>query len=442
VTRKINSILNKYLPEQRLYLRTDVNTRFLRLTPGTQAALILGSAVFFGWTILATSVFLVDALGPSAVSTVARVQQMDFETRLKRLSDERDKRALEAQKAQERFYVALKQVSAQQSMLLASEDQRRELQTGLDVVQGTLRKAMKDRDRATRQSDKLLAELQAATGNSTTVATSAKDAEETLDFISAALQVTANQRDIARSTSQKMRDKVSKLKYKAKLTTERNQRIFSRLEDAVTASITPLKKMFKKLGLSSDKLIKDVRAGYSGIGGPLMPIAVAPAGQPKDATSVEANKLLSEMDTVNLLRIAAERTPLAMPIHSTYRLTSPFGYRIHPVTKRRAMHEGTDLAAPRGTPLYATADGVVAFAGLSNGYGKLIKIRHAMGFETRFGHLSRIRVKKGQRVSRGDRIGDVGSTGRSTGPHVHYEIRIGGKPVNPMTYIKAARNVF
>ena len=85
---------------------------------------------------------------------------------------------------------------------------------------------------------------------------------------------------------------------------------------------------------------------------------------------------------------------------------------------------------------------MVTFAGRQSGYGNLIKIKHEFGIETRYAHLSRIRVKVGQRVSRGDRIGDMGNTGRSTGTHLHYEVRVGGKAVNPMTYIKAARNVF
>ncbi len=90
------------------------------------------------------------------------------------------------------------------------------------------------------------------------------------------------------------------------------------------------------------------------------------------------------------------------------------------------------------TPVYATADGVVTLAGRQGGYGRVVNIRHAFGFETDYAHLSRARVNEGQRVGRGDRIGDMGSTGRSTGNHVHYEIRIDNKPVNPVKVIKAA----
>jgi murein DD-endopeptidase MepM/ murein hydrolase activator NlpD len=106
------------------------------------------------------------------------------------------------------------------------------------------------------------------------------------------------------------------------------------------------------------------------------------------------------------------------------------------------MHSGVDFAASAGTPLYATADGVVTHAGWQSGYGRLVKIKHDFGIETRYAHQSRIRVKVGQRVSRGQHIGDMGASGRVTGVHLHYEVRVGGKAVNPMIYIKAANDVF
>ncbi|HBN32289.1 MAG TPA: peptidase M23, partial [Rhodobacteraceae bacterium] len=188
-------ILNKHLPEQRLYLRTDSSTRFLRLTPGVQATVIAVSAVFFVWTILVSSMFLVDTFAPSSDAAVVRIQQLDFETRLTRLSSERDKRALETQKAQERFYVALDQISSQQSALLRSEDRRREVETGLEVVQRALRKTVKERDRAEIHADTLLAELQSVTGNVSTVSSAAEENGVTLDFLNSALETTVRERD-------------------------------------------------------------------------------------------------------------------------------------------------------------------------------------------------------------------------------------------------------
>ena len=142
------------------------------------------------------------------------------------------------------------------------------------------------------------------------------------------------------------------------------------------------------------------------------------------------------MDKINLYRIAIDQVPLALPVKSAFRYTSGFGPRWG------RMHSGTDFAASTGTPIYATADGVVTFAGWLSGYGRLVKIEHAFGIETRYAHQSKIRVKVGQKVSRGDRIGDMGSSGNSTGTHLHYEVRLGDKAVNPMKFIKAAKDVF
>jgi murein DD-endopeptidase MepM/ murein hydrolase activator NlpD len=117
------------------------------------------------------------------------------------------------------------------------------------------------------------------------------------------------------------------------------------------------------------------------------------------------------------------------------RLTSGFGMREHPLLGVSRPHLGVDLAAPTGTPVFATADGVVGRAGASGGYGLSIALEHAAGMETRYGHLSRLNVTAGQRVRKGDVIGFVGSTGLSTGPHLHYETRVNGRAVNPMPYI-------
>jgi murein DD-endopeptidase MepM/ murein hydrolase activator NlpD len=157
---------------------------------------------------------------------------------------------------------------------------------------------------------------------------------------------------------------------------------------------------------------------------------------------MRANRLIDQMDRLNLYRIAAQKAPFAIPVKQAFRFTSGFGYRRDPKTGGGRMHKGVDFAGPVGTPLYATADGVVTHAGWSSGYGRLVKIQHEFGIETRYGHLSKLNVTVGQRVSRGERIGDMGASGRVTGPHLHYEVRVGGEAVNPMIYIKAANDVF
>jgi murein DD-endopeptidase MepM/ murein hydrolase activator NlpD len=126
-------------------------------------------------------------------------------------------------------------------------------------------------------------------------------------------------------------------------------------------------------------------------------------------------------------------TPTLMPTNG--HLTSNYGPRMSPYAGRIKMHEGIDVGAPIGTPIVAPADGVVTFSGPKPGFGNFVQIDHGYGVETIFGHASALIAKKGQKVSRGDHIAIVGNTGYSTGPHVHYEVRVNGTPVDPIYYI-------
>ena len=128
------------------------------------------------------------------------------------------------------------------------------------------------------------------------------------------------------------------------------------------------------------------------------------------------------------------RTPLA-----GLALTSDFGMRMHPVTGRRAAHKGIDLGAPTGTPIYATGDGMISRASWFSTYGLYVAIEHGGQIQTRYAHMSRLNVAEGQRVRKGDVIGYVGSTGRSTGPHLHYEVRVDGAAVNPVPYMNGGQ---
>ena len=125
--------------------------------------------------------------------------------------------------------------------------------------------------------------------------------------------------------------------------------------------------------------------------------------------------------------------PSGMPVKGW--LTSGFGMRRDPFNGKRKLHEGLDIAARTGTAVYATADGIVSSIRTEPGYGKVVTVDHGYGYRTVYGHNSRYHVKVGQRVRRGDLIASVGNTGRSTGPHVHYEVRLNGVPVNPRKYL-------
>lgn len=129
--------------------------------------------------------------------------------------------------------------------------------------------------------------------------------------------------------------------------------------------------------------------------------------------------------------------PSRVPLDG-FRLTSEYGMRVHPVLGGRRAHKGIDLASPVGTPVHAPADGMVGKAEWFSSYGLYIQLEHGGDLETRYGHLSRLNVAAGQFVHKGDVIGYVGTTGRSTGPHLHYEVRVAGVAVNPVPYMQEA----
>ncbi|HEX9857136.1 MAG TPA: M23 family metallopeptidase [Paracoccaceae bacterium] len=439
---RINAKLEQYLPEQRLFLKSDTATRFIRLRPFTQAVALTGSALVLTWTIIATAILLMDSIGAGSGREQVQRQQALYEQRLNALSTDRDLRAEEAVRAQERFNLALAEVSQMQARLLASEDSRKELETGIDVIQNTLRRTIKERDTARSEAERITLALTQQSGSSRTEEGRARDTVATLEILTGALGTTARERDEMADAALRAKDETDAIALAKHELELRNDAIFARLEEAVSISMEPLDKMFRQAGLSPDTLLDQVRRGYSGQGGPLLPFSVSTKGGALTPDEVRANAILGGLDRMNLYRIAATKSPFAIPVHGAFRYTSGFGYRRDPKGAGTRMHSGTDFAGSYGTPIEATADGVVIDAGWMSGYGRAVKIRHEFGVETLYAHMSQIRVDKGQRVSRGDRIGDMGNSGRSTGTHLHYEVRIGGTPVNPMTFIKAARDVF
>ncbi len=150
----------------------------------------------------------------------------------------------------------------------------------------------------------------------------------------------------------------------------------------------------------------------------------------------EQKDWLSMLDLVLTRRAGVEASlPTLQPIDYPY-LSSSFGWRRHPVTGRHTMHEGLDFAAPKGTPIHAASGGVVTEARYAPGYGKMVEINHGNGLVTRYAHASSINVKLGDLVEKGQMIARVGSTGRSTGPHLHFEVRMAGHPLDPTLFFE------
>ena len=182
-----------------------------------------------------------------------------------------------------------------------------------------------------------------------------------------------------------------------------------------------------------------------GTGGPLIELDAAPmfaeALNLDDPFNARVARIASRLVEAERLQMLLTAAPLAIPVDGPYRKTSPYGRRIDPFTRRLAFHAGSDFAAYRNAPIIAPAPGRVVYAGWRAGYGRTVEIDHGYGFRTRFGHLHSIDVRRGDRIETGERLGGMGSTGRSTGTHLHYEVWFRGAHVNPEDFMRAGRYV-
>lgn len=181
------------------------------------------------------------------------------------------------------------------------------------------------------------------------------------------------------------------------------------------------------------------------IGGPLVELASlnsVGAVEPIDVEFAErVTQVAARLEEAKFYQDVVSALPLGEPIDVPFRETSGYGLRSDPFTRRPAFHAGMDMAAYRSAPIVAAGPGVVTFAGPRAGYGRLVEVDHGYGFKTRYGHLLRVDVKKGDTVNMGDLVGRMGSTGRSTGPHLHYEVWFRGKTYNPVKFLRAGQHV-
>jgi murein DD-endopeptidase MepM/ murein hydrolase activator NlpD len=203
-------------------------------------------------------------------------------------------------------------------------------------------------------------------------------------------------------------------------------------EDGLESKVRRMRGVITDLGLDMAQL--EAAAPRAPMGGPFVPVRLASDASPFDRELYRINVTRAQAD--KLTRTLAQ-VPYRKPVIGEVEFTSGFGIRSDPFLGRPAMHTGLDFRAQMGDPVRATANGKVVNSGWSGGYGRMVEIDHGNGLSTRYGHLSQIDVKVGDIIKIGQVIGEVGSTGRSTGPHLHYETRIDGEAVDPQKFLRA-----
>ncbi|HIF08526.1 MAG TPA: M23 family metallopeptidase [Sneathiellales bacterium] len=228
------------------------------------------------------------------------------------------------------------------------------------------------------------------------------------------------------------------------LVMESHSDLIAQLQERTKSNVNGLEYAIQETGLELSRVLDNSKmaVGLTAMGGPLVRI---PEGEivsrADDGFDRRVQSLASQMSRLSGLESAVQGLPLIPPV-SHYYVSSKFGKRRDPATRQWSMHSGLDLAGIRRTPVVSTAPGVVTYARRKGPYGKMIEVDHGQGLKTRYGHLHKILVKKGDKVAFRQQIGQMGSTGRTTGPHVHYEIWVDGKPRNPAKFLKAGQHVF
>ncbi|MBV8651926.1 MAG: peptidoglycan DD-metalloendopeptidase family protein [Alphaproteobacteria bacterium] len=273
-------------------------------------------------------------------------------------------------------------------------------------------------------------------------ATAAQDRAKELERTLAATRQLLDQAQTARQTALHERDalaaRLSDTEKRMHAASAEQEQALNRLTQETRRSIGEVERVFNAVGVDPARLIpQNSPDGHRG--GPFVPWDAQLRAQKAPPPRLP-DGYGSDIARLDLLLQLLRTMPLAAPVQD-FVITSPFGYRKDPFNGEAALHEGIDLQAPRGTPVTATAPGRVTFAGRQSSYGLMVEIEHSNGIHTRYAHLDRIAVKPGEKVGFRQVIGLLGSTGRASGPHVHYEVLVDGRPHDPLNFLKAASNV-
>ncbi|MGF1445155.1 MAG: DUF5930 domain-containing protein [Pikeienuella sp.] len=446
VSRALNGAVGRVLPERRIFIRSQARTSYMHLTPVAQAGfvvLMIGAACWAGYATIVT------------VSGSARMEEMRltqgaveraWSAQIKQMQSEQAALTAHLAQAETERAEAAEALSRAKAELVEAEALIAALGVERTALEQSLERLQLERARAAERVARLEAAITdsgfaprepgAARANG-----GALIGAEPGPMLTSAMAVVIAERNEARANLAALDREMASLTEKMDQWRDRQARLLERVEAAASAGLDGLGSVLERAGLDVDDILAETRAAYGGAGGPFEPLSDREAARlDPDGEDMRVAALVSDLERVNLLRVAIDRLPFGLPVRGA-RLTSAFGKRRDPFRRHWAMHNGVDYAAPIGTPILSTAKGVVSFAGRMRGYGNVVIIKHSFGYETRYAHLNKSLVKVGDQVSRGMRIALMGNTGRSSGSHLHYEIRIDDDPVNPKKFIEATRDV-
>jgi murein DD-endopeptidase MepM/ murein hydrolase activator NlpD len=400
---RARAFFDRAFPERQIYHRSGGTVRYVSLSPGKQALLALGAVGLAGWCVYATANTLLE--GPQATASNAEIERE--RAKYDRWLNESRAQAAAAQ-------AQLEERTRQFDQATAEFESRHEVLRSL---------------------------LEYAGGASLQLAAARPIERDGARIIMAASIDEAEPRQSRAITSEPYQVTTVGFRARGERLEADQERTLAELEDTVAERSEQVRGVMRLTGVPMTNL---TGPEAEAAGGPLVPqdfVAYLRDSGLNPAFAHRVAQVAARISESRRLSDIASSTPLAAPVAVDYRQTSGFGGRVDPFTGRMAFHSGLDMAAFERAPVVATSPGVVSFAGTRSGYGYTVEIDHGHGFKTRYGHLRDIQVQRGDRVAIGQRIGSMGSTGRSTATHLHYEVWFRGRAVDPVNFLRAGRHV-
>ena len=424
----VNRLSHRLFPERQIHLRTAGRVTFLLFSRRSQIALVSLLAVASGWMAFSSASYLLHDKVLAAKEVEIANSRLAYRSVL-----------LQVAEYQKRFTAITRDLEENHTLMLSLVEQNTVLQQNLKAVEGDLQSTAKDRAQVIITREELKARLNDIQDRMRDLGTHNFALRGNLDSVEEDLRLAMTERNRALEDGTQMRRHIKGLENSLVELEQSQQDAVQRLTEHTLANIDGVEKLIDITGLKAERLVSSVVDRAAAQGGPFIP--ALPDGEPAGTLRASLINLDSYLVQWNLLQGVVRKLPLTVPI-DYFQQTSQFGKRKDPLNGKWAMHYGIDLGGILKSSVYATAPGVVSYAGWKGKFGRLVEIDHGAGIKTRYGHLYKTLVKKGQKVGFREKIGLLGSTGRSTGAHLHYEIQSGGRPQDPMKFIKAGRYVF
>jgi len=395
---KVSDFVRTAFPERQIYHRSGGTVRYFTVSPLQQIILSIAAAAIVGWSVFATGSFMLRSGNPTGIAADGEVQKLQ-----RWVQDLRAKEALSSSQLAQR-------TEAFQDATLDFEQRHNTLSTMLEAL---------------RTGGEL--EVSAIRGDSSSLLVTASIDEADARQSQRLTQTASMLPQVG------LRGQVSQIRTEQQL-------FLDDIEELAVERAEAARGVLRLTNVGAGRITSG-----ENMGGPEITFASLITGDfksPEEAEfAIRVGQVAARMEEARYFEGLVENLPLATPIGVPSRVTSNYGMRIDPIRKRPGWHGGIDMGAGWNAPIVAAGPGTVIYAGTKSGYGRVVDIDHGQGFVSRYGHLNKVLATRGQVVAIGDKIGLMGSSGRSTGPHLHYEVRFHGKPYNPVDFIKAGKHV-